>query len=222
MNPHISEQFDADLKGARQLMMQMGGLVEHQVEASVRAFVTHDAALAAEVLTRELEVNRLEVALDDSCVRTLALRQPAAQDLRLLISLMKAGTDLERAGDEAVRIARMANEVSLLTAPSRGYPRLQHMGELTAAMVRDVLDAFARTSADAAQAVMDSDARVDKLFKKIEMALPTRIQSDPAKSKSAICAAWAARSLERIGDHAKNVGEHVVFLVEGTDVRHTG
>ncbi len=221
MSRHISEQFGAELEGARLLMMEMGGLVERQVETSVRAFVSHDAALAAQVRSQEDEVNRLELVLDDQCVRTIALRQPAARDLRLLISIMKAGTDLERAGDEAARIAKMADQVSLLTPAADGYSDLSRMGELTTEMVRSALDAFARTSVEAAYQVMAADSEVDSLFNKIESFLPELTQGAPDDSKRAICTAWAARSLERIGDHAKNVGEHLVYLIEGTDVRHS-
>lgn len=221
MSRHISEQFDAELEGVRLRMMEMGGVVERQVEASVKAFVTHDAALAEQVRAQENEVNRLELVLDDHCVRTIALRQPAARDLRLLISIMKVGTDLERAGDEAARIAKMADQVSLLTPAADGYSDLSRMGELSKEMVRGALDAFARTSVEIAYEVMESDREVDGLFKKIETSLPDLAHGVPEDSKRAICAAWAARSLERIGDHAKNVCEHLVYLIEGTDVRHS-
>lgn len=222
MSRHISEQFDAELDGVRLLLMEMGGLVERQVETSVRSFVTHDAALAEEVLTQEDEVNRLEVVLDDQCVRTIALRQPAARDLRFLISIMKAGTDLERAGDEAARIAKMANQVSRLTPSADGYADLSHMGELVTNMVRGSLDAFARTSLEAAYGVISADVEVDALFGRCEDALYELANVESEVSRRAICTVWVARSLERIGDHAKNIGEHLVYLIEGTDVRHAG
>lgn len=222
MSRHISEQFDVELDAVRLVMMEMGGLVERQVETAVRSFVTHDAALAYEVLTQESEVNRLEVELDDQCVRTIALRQPAARDLRFVISMMKAGTDLERAGDEAARIAKMTNEVSRLVPSPDGYADLSRMGELVTNMVRGSLDAFARKSLEVAYGVIASDVEVDALFGKSEENLYGLANADLEVSKRAICTVWVARSLERIGDHAKNIGEHLVYLIEGTDVRHGG
>ena len=222
MSRHISEQFDAELDGVRLVMMEMGGLVERQVETAVRSFVTHDAGLAEEVLTQEDEVNRLDVALDDQCVRTIALRQPKARDLRFLISIMKAGTDLERAGDEAARIAKMTNQLFRLAPSPDGYADLSRMGELVTIMVRGSLDAFARKSVEAAYRVIASDAEVDALYAKSEDNLYGLADADSDVSKRAICTVWVARSLERIGDHAKNIGEHLVYLIEGTDVRHAG
>ena len=201
-------------------MMEMGGLVERQVDAAVRAFVNHDAASAADVLVLEKEVNRLEMVIDDQCVRTIALRQPAARDLRLLISIMKAGTDLERAGDETTRIARMADKVSLLAPSADGYADLTRMGELSKKMLHDALDAFARMSVEAAYALMAADAEVDALFERVEHGLSELVSGGAAEVERMVASAWVARSLERIGDHAKNIGEHLVYLIEGTDVRH--
>ena len=202
------------------LMMEMGGLVERQVHAAVGAFVSHDAASAAEILVNEKEVNRLEMVIDDQCVRTIALRQPAARDLRFLVSIMKAGTDLERAGDETVRIARMADKVSLLAPPADGYADVLRMGELSARMLRDALDAFARTSVEAAYALMAADAEVDQLFERVEGGLSGLAEGPAEEVERMVASAWTARSLERIGDHAKNIGEHLIYLIEGTDVRH--
>ena len=220
MNRHISEQFDAELERVRLLMLEMGGLVECQVRAAVNAFVTHDAALAAEVLIQESEVNRLEVVLDDQCVRTIALRQPAAGDLRLLVSIMKVGTDLERAGDEAERIAKMAGQVSRLTPPADRYADLARMGQLAVEMCHGALDAFARLNLEVAYEVMAQDAEVDALFNRIDESLSQADYQDAREVKRSFCTAWVARSLERIGDHAKNVCEHLVYQIEGTDVRH--
>lgn len=222
MSRHISEQFDAELDGVRLVMMEMGGLVERQVEAAVKSFVSHDVALAEGVFSQEDEVNRLEVGLDDQCVRTIALRQPAARDLRFLISIMKAGTDLERAGDEAVRVAKMTSQVFRLTPAADGYADLSRMGELVTNMVRGSLDAFARKSVEVAYEVIASDVQVDALYRKCEDNLYGLANADSQASKRAICTVWVARSLERIGDHAKNIGEHLVYLIEGTDVRHAG
>ena len=222
MSRHISEQFDAELERVRLLMLEMGGLVERQVDSAVNAFVTHDAALAVEVKTQEIEVNRLEVALDEECVRTIALRQPAASDLRLLVSIMKVGTDLERAGDEAERIAKMADQVSRLAPPVDRYADLARMGQLVVEMCHGALDAFARLNLEMAYEVMAQDAEVDSLFGSIYESLARADYQDAEEVKRSFCTAWVARSLERIGDHAKNVGEHLVYQVKGTDVRHVG
>lgn len=220
MSRHISEQFDAQLDRARLLMLEMGGLVERQVHCAVTAFVNYDGALAAEVMNREAEVNRLEVALDDQCVRTIALRQPAAGDLRLLVSIMKVGTDLERAGDEAERIAKLSDQVARFAPPPDRYAELARMGQLVVEMSHSALDAFARLSPDLAYEVMAKDAEVDSLFKSIQGSLLRSGYEDVEQVRRAFCISWVARSLERIGDHAKNVGEHLVYLTEGTDVRH--
>ena len=220
MSRHISEQFDAELERVRLLMLEMGGLVERQVRAAVTAFVTHDAALAAEVQVQERELNRLEVVLDDQCVRTIALRQPAARDLRVLVSIMKVGTDLERAGDEAERVAKMADQVSRLTPPADRYADVARMGQLVVNMCHGAMDAFARLNLVAAYEVMAQDAEVDALFSSIDESLSKADYQDPREVKRSFCIAWVARSLERIGDHAKNVCEHLVYQIEGTDVRH--
>ena len=222
MSRHISEQFDAELDRVRLLMLEMGGLVERQVRSAVTAFITHDGALSAQVMAREDEVNRLEVALDDQCVRTIALRQPAAGDLRFLVSIMKVGTDLERAGDEAERIAKMSDQVARFAPPADRYADLERMGQTVVEMSHSALDAFARLSVEVAYEVMARDAEVDSLFKHIQASLSETNYENSEQVKRAFCIAWVARSLERIGDHAKNVGEHLVYLIEGTDVRHVG
>ncbi len=222
MNRHISEQFEVELEQVRLRMMEMGGLVTRQLEASIHAFVSHDPAAAAEVLGNEQEVNRLELVIDDQCVRTIALRQPAARDLRFLISIMKAGTDLERAGDETARIAKLTDKVALLAPLADGYADLAHMGELVACSLRDSLDAFARMSADLAYKVIAADAEVDALYSQVESDLTSFAGRQPTEIERSVASVWVARSLERIGDHAKNIGEHLVYLIEGMDVRHSG
>ncbi len=221
MNRHISEQFDAELEQVRLLMMEMGGLVTRQVEASVQAFVSHDSAGAAEVLGNEQEVNRLELVIDDQCVRTIALRQPAARDLRFLVSIMKAGTDLERAGDETARIAKLTDKVSSLSLAADDYTDLRRMGALVSSMLRESLDAFARMSTGVAHDVIAADAEVDSLYSQVESALSDHALCQPIEIERAFPAVWVARSLERIGDHAKNIGEHLIYLIDGTDVRHS-
>jgi len=222
MNRHISEQFDAELEQVRLRMMEMGGLVTRQLEASIQAFVSHDPAAASEVLGNEQEVNRLELVIDDQCVRTIALRQPAARDLRFLISIMKAGTDLERAGDETARIARLTDRLALLMPMADGYADLAQMGELVACLLRDSLDAFARMSADLAYEVIAADAQVDALYSRVASDLTDFAKAQPMEIERSIASVWVARSLERIGDHAKNIGEHLVYLIDGVDVRHSG
>jgi len=219
-HPHISEQFDAELEQARNLLMEMGGTVEQQLRNACQALTTHDTELVQTVRDAEDKVNQLEIDLDELCVHIIALRQPAATDLRTLIGLMKASTDLERIGDEAERIAKMAKAVSHLPFPDDEYNDIRVMGATTSAMLRKALDVFARVDADQALAVIASDERVDADYDAIVRQRGQEMSEHPAQIERALNVIWAARALERIGDHAKNISEYAVFLAKGEDVRH--
>lgn len=220
MNRHISGQYDSELDSVRLGFMDMGGRVERQVQTATRAFVTHDIEAAAAVRQGEEEINQLERVLDDRCIHIIARRQPTAGDLRLLITIMKGCIDLERIGDEAEKIARMAAKISHLPVPPDRYADVQHMRDLVIRMVADTLDAFARLDLEAARSVIGTDAEVDRTFRAIDESLSRGLHMHADSVMQSLNTIWTARSLERIGDHAKNICEHTVYLVEGTDVRH--
>lgn len=220
MNRHISEQYDSELESVRLGFMDMGGRVERQVQTATRAFVTHDAEAAETVRAGEAEINQLERVLDDRCIHIIARRQPTASDLRLLITIMKGCIDLERMGDEAEKIARMASKISHLPLPADQYASVQRMRESVIRMVADTLDAFARLDLDAARSVISADAEVDRIFADIDESLSQGLHMQALSVMQSLNTIWTARALERIGDHAKNICEYTVYLIEGTDVRH--
>ena len=220
MNRHISGQYDSELESVRLGFMDMGGRVERQVQTATRAFVTHDVEAAATVREGEDEINQLERVLDDRCIHIIARRQPTAGDLRLLITIMKGCIDLERIGDEAEKIARMAEKISHLPLPPDQYADVQHMRELVIRMVADTLDAFARLDLESARSVISADSEVDRMFRSIDESLSQELHMHADSVMQSLNTIWTARALERIGDHAKNICEHTVYLIEGTDVRH--
>jgi len=221
MSRHISEQYDAELDSLRRRLMEMGGLVESQLRDAVQAAVTHDAELANGVRAADKEVNALELAIDDQCIHIIARRQPAAGDLRMLITMMKVCTDLERVGDESGRIAKSALALVGLEFPENQYNEIRHLADLAAKMLSRSLDALARLDVDAALANIAADAELDRAHDDVVRDYAATMEQHPESVKRVLNTFWAARALERIGDHAKNIAEHVVFLVKGLDVRHT-
>jgi phosphate transport system protein len=222
MTEHISKQFDQDLEAIRSRMMQMGGLVESHIRSAIAAYVEGDPELAAQVIAGDAKVNELELAIDGDLGQIIVRRQPAASDLRLILAAIKIVTDLERIGDEATKIARMAQEVQA-NRLSRQGPRLAaltHLSEIAIGMVRRSLDAFARLDAAAAARVAGEDAAIDEEFRAILRQLLTFMMEDPRTITSSIQLVWAAKAFERIGDHAKNIAEYVIYIVKGRDVRH--
>ena len=217
---HISQQFENELQDIRSRVLAMGGLVEQQVANAMDALVTGDAELAREVISFDEEVNELEVSIDEECIQIIALRQPTAGDLRLVSGILKTITDLERIGDESVRIARMAINLSEKDRPKRNYRELQNLGNHVRGMLRDALDAFARFDVDMALRVAKEDRDVDAEYESILRQLMTYMMEDSRAVTRVIDMMWSARSLERIGDHANNICEHIIYLVEGKDVRH--
>jgi phosphate transport system protein len=222
MTEHASKQYDLDLGSIRSRVLAMGGLVESQIRRALDALATGDAALADAVVADDHRVNAMEVALDGDCSHLIVRRQPAASDLRMIFAITKTVTDLERIGDEAQKIARMAKNIQE-RGGTQAPPVVQvrHAAEAAISMLRRTLDAFARLDVDTARAVIRDDAGIDTEFRSILRQLITFMMEDPRTITTALEIVWIAKAIERIGDHAKNMAEYVIYIVEGTDVRHT-
>jgi len=219
---HIFKQFDADLEAVRSRVLQMGGLVEEQIAKSVEALSSGKMDLADEVIGNDYRVNALEVAIDEDCTHLIARRQPTAGDLRIVMMIVKTITDLERIGDEASKIARMAkliHESKRLTMPR--FTEIKTMSVLVLEMLRKSLDSFARLEPSAAVQIARQDLHVDEEFRSVLRHLITFMMEDPRTISGAIDILFAAKAIERMGDHAKNMSEYVVYMVKGKDVRHT-
>ncbi len=223
MPEHTLKQFDTELEEIRSRVLQMGGLVEQQITHALTALTTGDTGLARRVMEDDHRVNALEVAIDEECSTVIARRQPAAKDLRMVMTVVKTITDLERIGDEAAKIARMTRAIYESDRPT--VPRtseIQHVAEIALGMLRNALDAFARLDLTVAAQVVRQDEQVDKEFSGILRHLITFMMEDPRTISHAIEILFIAKAIERMGDHAKNMSEYVVYLVKGKDVRHTG
>lgn len=220
MSAHISQQFNTELDTVRNQVMTMGGLVENHVLSACTALVEGDVALAERVVDEDFKVNALEVAIDEQCTNIIARRQPTAGDLRLVMMVVKTITDLERIGDEAEKVAKMALELSTDEDVSEQYVEIRHLGEHVSKMLHDALDAFARTDVEAAIKAATEDEKIDQEYEAITRQLITRMMENPRTIQRGLNVLWAARALERIGDHAKNISEYVIYLVKGKDVRH--
>ena len=222
MPDHTLKQFDTELEEIRSKVLQMGGLVEEQIIRALEALTTGNLTLAAQVMENDHRVNALEVAIDEECSTVIARRQPAAKDLRMVMAVVKTITDLERIGDEAAKIARMTQSIYQSDRPT--VPRvteIQHVADIALGMLRNALDAFARLDLTVAAKVVRQDEQVDKAFVSILRQLITFMMEDPRTISHAIEILFIAKAIERIGDHAKNMSEYVVYLVKGKDVRHT-
>ncbi len=218
---HISHKFDEEMEGLRHQVLKMGGLVEQQIGGAIKALVKTNATSAEKIIRRDHKVNALEVSIDEACTQILARRQPAATDLRMVVAVIKTITDLERIGDEAEKIAKMA--LSLAEDDivfDKRYIGIRHLAEQVKKMVHDVLDAYARLDTEAALQVVRDDEIADKEYQDLIRLLVTYMMEDPRSISEVLDVIWAARALERIGDHAKNIGEYIIYLVKGKDVRH--
>jgi phosphate transport system protein len=218
---HTSKQFDAELEAVRARVLQMGGLVESQIRLAVESLTSGDVALMNRVIADDHRVNAMEVEIDENCNQIIARRQPAAGDLRMVMTVIKTITDLERIGDEAEKIARMAKLLSQkerLILPR--YNEIKHAAELALDMLRKSLDAFARLDLSTAAQVVRQDELVDEEFRTIMRYLITFMMEDPRTISTALEILFIAKAIERIGDHAKNMSEYVVYMVKGRDVRH--
>lgn len=221
MNKHISEQFDEELQSARTLMMEMGGLLEQQLKNAHEALLGQNAEKALSVIEVEKQVNALEKELDDQCIQIIARRQPAASDLRMMIAVLRATTDLERIGDEAKRIAKLALQSTVHPWPDDRFADIDSLMDRVQVMVARSLDAFARSDVDNAIATIELDAEVDRQYRAVMERLLQEMRDKPESLELWMNMTWVTRALERIGDHAKNISEYVVYLARGEDVRHT-
>ena len=220
LSEHISSQFNDDIESIRERVLAMGGLVEENLAGAVTALVESKGELGADVAKNDYRVNAAEVSIDEECNNILARRQPAATDLRLIVAIIKTITDLERIGDEAKKIAKMAVKLSEQDRPATGYKEVQHLGEAVSRMLHGALDAFARMDAKAAVEVVQSDLEVDREYEAVMRQCITFMMEDPRTIKRVMDLVWAVRAMERVGDHAANLAEYVIYFVEGKDVRH--
>ena len=218
---HISRRFNKDLEALRNNVLSMGGLVESQLERAVEAVVSGDSEMGLQVAYDDYKVNHLEVSIDEECSRILATRAPTASDLRLIVAIIKTITDLERIGDEAEKIGFLASKLAEMDRPAGSYRELKNLGGQVSRMVRQAMDAFARLDTEAALAVVKDDEMVDEEYETIQRQCMTFMMEDPRSIKRVMNVTWAARALERIGDHAKNICEYVIYMVHGKDIRHT-
>jgi phosphate transport system protein len=219
---HLSTQFDAELSGVSTRVLEMGGLVESQVSRAITALVSIEADLAGQVLRDEERVNRMEVEIDRDLSGIIARRQPTARDLRLLIAISKIIANLERVGDEAARIGRVVQRLAAVGMPGRRLPvgDLQFECDLAVAQLRKSLDAFARLDTRMALEVLKHDDQIDQEFEGMMRKLITYMMEDPRTISSSIDLVFVAKAVERVGDHAKNLAEAVIYIVKGADVRH--
>lgn len=218
---HISQQFNAELTELRNHFLVMGGKVEKLVDDSIEALTQGNSDLADKVRMLDDEIDEMEMSIDEECTHIIARRQPTASDLRLVMSIVKMVADLERVGDEATKIAKMAMVLSEEGQAPRGYPEIRHISNHVTKMLRDSLDAFARFDTGAAIRVLDEDRSVDKEYKTATRSLVTFMMEDPRSISRILSIMWVLRALERIGDHACNIAEQVIYMVKGKDIRHT-
>lgn len=218
---HISRRFNAELEHLRSEVLRMGGLVEQHLDTAVEAIVAGDSAMGLSVSNDDYKINKLEVTIDEECRKLLATRMPAAADLRLIVTVIKIITDLERVGDEAARIGYLASHLASDRETHAAYSELKALGEHVQQMLHDALDAFSRMDVDDALAVIEEDKLVDEEYDQITRQCISLMMEDPRTIRRFMDVTWVARALERIGDHAKNISEYVIYLVHGLDIRHT-
>ena len=218
---HTSKQFDADLDTVRAQVLQMGGLVESQIQLAIEALISDDVPSMNRVINDDHRVNAMEMQIDENCSQIIVRRQPAAGDLRTVMTMVKTITDLERIGDEAAKIARIGKQLSqrkCLVLPR--YTEIKHIAELALDMLRKSLDAFARLDLHYTAQVVRQDDLVDEEFRTILRYLITYMMEDPRTISTALEILFIAKAIERVGDHAKNISEYVIYMIKGKDVRH--
>lgn len=218
---HISRQFNDDLASLKEDFLHMGGMVEQQVADAIHALTNGEGELAATVRKKDKIVDRLELEIDEEATRIIARRQPTARDLRLVISVIKMVADLERIGDEAKKTAKLAMRLAEEGQAPRGYVEVRNIGRRVGQMLHDALDAFARLDSEQALGIIREDNRVDEEYQAAHRTLITFMMEDPRNISRCMSVMWVLRALERVGDHACNLAEHVIFMVKGEDVRHT-
>ncbi len=217
---HISQQFNADLEEVKKNMLEMGGMVESQVQKALDALISGDSGLAADVVKDDDAIDAKEMAIDQECNLIIARRQPAASDLRLVLAIIKAIRDLERIADESSKIAKAAIKISEKGELPGGLPEFRALGQRVQKMLNTALDAFVRHDEQAALQVAQEDADADNEYATAMRTMITLMKEDPNDISKILNVLWALRALERIGDHAKNICEHVIYMVVGMDVRH--
>jgi len=219
---HLSSQFDSELTGVSARLMEMGGLVESQIRTAVYSLAQFSAEAAAQVTDMEGRVNAMEVEIDKELSSIIARRQPTARDLRLLIAISKTTANLERAGDEADKIARMVKSI-IESGSARNMPasELRIAADLASGLLRKALDAFARLDVNMAVSILKEDDAIDKEFDGFVRKLITYMMEDPRAISPSLDLLFLAKAIERIGDHAKNIAEFIIYVVKGADVRHT-
>ena len=219
---HSSKQYDQELEAIRSKVLLMGGMVETQFDEALECFRVGDSARAERVIAEDQAVNQLEVSLDDACSHLIVRRQPTANDLRTVMATIKVITDLERIGDEATKIARTSKGLHERGAGSfNHYDMIRTISKATCELLHDALDAFARLDGKQALQLIAADEVVDHEFRTIMRTLVTFMMEDPRTISNALDTLWVAKAIERIGDHAKNIAEYVIYVVEGRDIRHS-
>ena len=218
---HTSRRFNEDLERVRTKVLAMGGLVEEQLSHALKALVEGDSALGKAVASQDYKVNSMEVSIDEECSRILATRAPAAGDLRMVVATIKTITDLERIGDECERIGNIAARLAKTERPTDRYREVKHLGRTVQVMVHSMLDACARLDSTLALETARNDRIVDEEYESIQRQCITFMMEDPRSIRRALEVMWVVRSLERIGDHAKNICEYIIYMVHGKDIRHT-
>ena len=221
LSHHISRRFNEDLESVRTRVLSMGGMVEDLLGKAITSLIQGDSSLGESLAADDLKVNGMEVSIDEECSRILATRSPAAGDLRLIVAVIKTITDLERIGDEGEKIGNIASRLAVMERPENKYREIKHMSRIVSEMVHDALDAFARMDAQTALKVARRDRMVDEEYESIQRQCITFMMEDPRNIRRTLDVMWIVRSLERVGDHAKNICEYVIFMVHGKDVRHT-
>ena len=221
LSHHYSHQFNADLESLRTKVLEMGGVVEQQLQKAIDALNRGEAELAEQVVANDYKVNAFDVDIDELCTKIIALRQPTASDLRLVMTVIKTTADLERIGDEAKRIARMAIRTSQSEPGRNLYLRIEHLGAQVSQMLRQTLDAFARMDLEEAIEVAHEDVRIDREYESIMRQSMTYMMEDPRSIPLLMDIIWSARALERIGDRCCNISEYIIYFVKGKDVRYT-
>ncbi len=222
VSSHISHRYDEELETVKSRLAEMGGVVEKQLREALKALLEVDSALAEEVVRADKIINKLEVEIDEDCAHILARRQPTANDLRLILTIIKTTTDLERIGDEANKMAKQAQSLAEEGRAPRGYVEIRHIGQQVIKMLGQALNAFVRHDAELALLVAQEDKAVDLEYGTALREMMTFMMEDPRSTSRIISIMWSLRALERIGDHSRNIAENVIYMVNGDDVRHIG